>query len=247
MPLISKYYPTKEWTDYELSIAKKEAKKRKTEFILPIRLDDTKILGLREDIIYLDYYKEGTEGIIKWFLKKLNKEKTNGREISNEFFLNPETGEPNFVAVVGNESQDYIDYTKEFVEILCFKYLGYDEVNPFYFRTKFFGNHSKIDVIRHDVKIDPYGIIIKGNEVTDHIKATYNLLLIGFIKDNALMKDLIEQRKSKVAWKTSDGEFEFIHDAFIEGKNTIICSGKNTDAILNGLRKLLGKLDEEDR
>ena len=42
--LISKYYPIKDWTDFEFSIARGEAKKRKEEFILPVRLDDTNFL-----------------------------------------------------------------------------------------------------------------------------------------------------------------------------------------------------------
>lgn len=69
--LISKHYPIKDWTDFEFSIMRKEAKKRETEFILPIKLDDTKILGIHEDVGYLDYKKEGIDGIVKCILSKL--------------------------------------------------------------------------------------------------------------------------------------------------------------------------------
>ena len=72
VPLISKYYPIKDWTDFEFSIMRKEAKKRETEFILPLRLDDTKMLGIHEDIGYLDYRKEGIDGIVDCFSKKLS-------------------------------------------------------------------------------------------------------------------------------------------------------------------------------
>jgi len=70
--LISKHYPIKDWTDFEFSIMRTEAEKRKTEFILPIKLDDTKMLGIHEDIGYLDYRKEGIDDIVDCLLKKLS-------------------------------------------------------------------------------------------------------------------------------------------------------------------------------
>lgn len=70
--LISKYYPVKDWTDFEFSIVREEAKKRKAEFILPVKLDDTKILGIHRDIAYLDYKKEGIDGIVGCILEKIN-------------------------------------------------------------------------------------------------------------------------------------------------------------------------------
>ncbi len=78
--LISKYYPVKDWTDFEFSIARKEAKERKVEFILPVKLDDTKILGIHEDTVYLDFNKEGIDGIVKCFLEKLSSQKISSRE-----------------------------------------------------------------------------------------------------------------------------------------------------------------------
>ena len=84
MPLISKHYPIKDWTDFEFSIARKEAQKRKTEFILPVRLDDTKIIGIHEDVAYLDYKAEGNEGIVDAVLKKLSKK---GKKITKGIFV----------------------------------------------------------------------------------------------------------------------------------------------------------------
>lgn len=83
--LISKYYPVKDWTDFELSIARKEEQERKVEFILPIRLDNTKILGLHEDVAYLDFDKEGINGIVKCFLEKLSNQDTVVRD--EKFFF----------------------------------------------------------------------------------------------------------------------------------------------------------------
>lgn len=74
--LISKYYPAKDWTDFEFSIARREAKERKSEFILPVKLDNTKISGIHEDVMYLDFNREGIDGIVKCFLDKLSRYKT---------------------------------------------------------------------------------------------------------------------------------------------------------------------------
>ncbi len=75
MLLISKHYPIKDWTDFELSIARKEAQSRKEEFILPVKLDTTKIVGIHEDVAYLDYNMEGIDGIVDATLNKLSKKK----------------------------------------------------------------------------------------------------------------------------------------------------------------------------
>lgn len=69
--LISEYYPMKDWTDFEFSVIKEEARKRENEFVLPIKLDETKMLGIHEDLGYLDYRKEGIDGIVECLLEKL--------------------------------------------------------------------------------------------------------------------------------------------------------------------------------
>lgn len=71
--LISKYYPVKDWTDFEFSIMRAEAEKRQIEFILPVKLDETRIGGIKDDVAYLDYQREGIDGIVKCLLGKLLK------------------------------------------------------------------------------------------------------------------------------------------------------------------------------
>ena len=44
--LISRNYLGKNWTNFEFSIIREQAKKRKSEFILPVRLDDTNMFGI---------------------------------------------------------------------------------------------------------------------------------------------------------------------------------------------------------
>ena len=72
VPLISRYYPIKDWTDFEFSIMRAEAKNRQDEFILPIKLDNTEILGIHSDIGYLDYSEEGIDDIVGCLLEKLS-------------------------------------------------------------------------------------------------------------------------------------------------------------------------------
>ncbi|TKJ25992.1 MAG: hypothetical protein CEE42_05925 [Promethearchaeota archaeon Loki_b31] len=62
----------KDWTNWEFSIARDEAKKRKEEFILPIRIDDTKILGIHDDIGFIDLREKSIEETVKILLEKLD-------------------------------------------------------------------------------------------------------------------------------------------------------------------------------
>lgn len=72
LPFISKEYSLKDWTNFEFTIARDESKRRETEFILPIRLDNTIIIGLHNDISYLDFEKEGIDGIVSAIMFKLS-------------------------------------------------------------------------------------------------------------------------------------------------------------------------------
>ena len=69
---ISEHYALKDWTDFEFSIARQEAKTRKREFILPIRIDNTNIVGLHNDVGYLDLNKENVKSIVETISEKLN-------------------------------------------------------------------------------------------------------------------------------------------------------------------------------
>jgi 3D (Asp-Asp-Asp) domain-containing protein len=68
---ISEHYSLKDWTDFELTIAREEAKTRKSEFILPIRIDNTNIVGLHNDVGHLDLNKEDVGSIVKTIIEKL--------------------------------------------------------------------------------------------------------------------------------------------------------------------------------
>jgi hypothetical protein len=70
IPIISKYYVNKPWTQYEFDAALKEQQKRRSEFILPIRVDDTPLLGLSESVIRQDGRKKSSEELAELFAAK---------------------------------------------------------------------------------------------------------------------------------------------------------------------------------
>src|SRR5438094_317915 len=53
IPFVSENYTRKEWTRFEFESAKREAKNRKTDFLLPVRLDNARLFGLTDDVNYL--------------------------------------------------------------------------------------------------------------------------------------------------------------------------------------------------
>ncbi len=69
--LVSRHFAVKDWTDFEFSIARKEAGTRTREFILPVRLDDTLLPGLRTSIVYLSFKELGVDGIVEAVIRKL--------------------------------------------------------------------------------------------------------------------------------------------------------------------------------
>jgi hypothetical protein len=71
IPLISKHYVKKDWTRHEFESAKREARRRRSEFILPIRLDDTRLFGLHDDVIRIDARDTSIERIAQLFARKL--------------------------------------------------------------------------------------------------------------------------------------------------------------------------------
>lgn len=70
--IISKYYKEKIWTNHELKSALARAIKEKDkEYILPIRLDDTEIPGIRPTLGFIDGRKLNPEKIVLAITQKL--------------------------------------------------------------------------------------------------------------------------------------------------------------------------------
>ncbi|MCK5708357.1 MAG: TIR domain-containing protein [Candidatus Aureabacteria bacterium] len=70
--IISKHYPDKDWTKHELKAAQERDFKSQEEYILPLRLDDTEIKGLRSTVGYITYNDDEHE-IVDLIQAKLNK------------------------------------------------------------------------------------------------------------------------------------------------------------------------------
>ena len=70
---ISKHYLNKMWTNHERQAAQERALKEKSEYILPIKLDDTELPGMPTTIGYLDLRVLNIEEIASETINKLEK------------------------------------------------------------------------------------------------------------------------------------------------------------------------------
>ncbi len=66
----SEHYVKKVWTDHERKAAQARALKESTDYILPVRFDDTEIPGLNDTVAYLDARQLLPKDIAKKFLEK---------------------------------------------------------------------------------------------------------------------------------------------------------------------------------
>ena len=68
---ISKFYAEKLWTNHERKSAQARAFTENCEYILPVKLDDTEIPGIRETVGYIDLRTTTINQLIDFTLKKL--------------------------------------------------------------------------------------------------------------------------------------------------------------------------------
>jgi hypothetical protein len=69
--LVSAAYAAKIWTTHERRSAQARALVEKSEYILPVRLDDTEIPGLPSTVGYLRFKDHGVQGVCALLLEKL--------------------------------------------------------------------------------------------------------------------------------------------------------------------------------
>ena len=74
VPMISKHYAQREWTQWEFETAKREARKREGDFLLPIRLDESRQFGLTDDHNYIGADDFTPEEIANALKQKLDAE-----------------------------------------------------------------------------------------------------------------------------------------------------------------------------
>lgn len=70
---LSRHYANKAWTNHERESAQARAFQQHEEYILPVKLDDTEIPGIRPTTGYLDGTKKTPNEICSAILKKLSK------------------------------------------------------------------------------------------------------------------------------------------------------------------------------
>lgn len=51
---LSESYPERDWTDFELSVGKEAAQKRTKDYLLPLKLDDVQVVGVKSTTGYVD-------------------------------------------------------------------------------------------------------------------------------------------------------------------------------------------------
>jgi len=71
VPIISRAYADRPWPQYEWSVAIREAERRSEEFILPLRLDDSLVFGLRSTVGHIDLRHHSVEEVAELLLEKL--------------------------------------------------------------------------------------------------------------------------------------------------------------------------------
>lgn len=69
--ILSKNYAVKSWTNHERQSAQARAFREQQEYILPIKLDETKIPGLLETVGYISYPDHSEGEIVELILRKL--------------------------------------------------------------------------------------------------------------------------------------------------------------------------------
>ena len=75
---LSAQYAAKAWTNHELKSAQARAFQENEEYILPVRLDDTDIPGIRPTVGYLDLRKLSVEDVAQLAVQKITGARARG-------------------------------------------------------------------------------------------------------------------------------------------------------------------------
>ena len=100
VPIVSASYVERAWPQYEWNVAKREAEKRWKEFILPVRLDDSLLVGLLDTVCYLDLRYHPVSEVAYLLIEKLGDSTT---------VMDRQLGEQTWVAAFGLLTQDLLD------------------------------------------------------------------------------------------------------------------------------------------
>jgi hypothetical protein len=70
---VSRHYAEKMWTSHERRSAMTRSVEQRTEYILPVRFDDTEVPGLRSTVGYVDARTRSAEAVARLILQKLGR------------------------------------------------------------------------------------------------------------------------------------------------------------------------------
>ncbi|MCC0179087.1 TIR domain-containing protein [Waterburya agarophytonicola K14] len=68
---LSKSYPEKDWTDFELSIGKRASQKRDTDYLLPLLIDNVPVVGIKSTTGYLNLNNMSIEKVADVLAEKI--------------------------------------------------------------------------------------------------------------------------------------------------------------------------------
>lgn len=100
VPIVSASYAERVWPQYEWDVARREATQRHEEFILPLRMDTSILVGLPDTVGYLDLRRYSVNKVVDILIEKL----WNSVDI-----MDRQLGEQTWVAAFGLLIQDVLD------------------------------------------------------------------------------------------------------------------------------------------
>jgi hypothetical protein len=208
--LISKHYIEKNWTRHERKNAQERAFEENKEYILPVRLDDTKVPGIRDTIGYLDFRQKGINGIVNAVLKKLNKKSPVEQDNSS-----PKTRYPVAKPRMPNIRKEFSDKQKE-----DFLYDAFSHIKEF-IRTglqQIESEHTAIETTYRNIhetkfigKIFKHGKEIQAFKIWIGSGSFHNAICMGLgsfsIDNDGSMNEIIyvEESKNKLFLKITMG------------------------------------------
>ncbi|MBB2191896.1 TIR domain-containing protein [Gluconacetobacter azotocaptans] len=68
---LSKHYPEKDWTNFELEIGRDAKAKRTSTYLLPLVVDDINIVGLSKDVGYVDLRHHSVSEAVQILIRKI--------------------------------------------------------------------------------------------------------------------------------------------------------------------------------
>ena len=100
VPIVSASYAERAWPQYEWTIARREAENRLEEFILPLRVDESLLVGLPDTVAYIDLRSHSVNEVAALLIEKLE---------SSMGAMDRIRGEQTWVAAFGLLIQDLLD------------------------------------------------------------------------------------------------------------------------------------------